>query len=95
MSIFTQLPNNLIMDIIKIWDGGLTTHKGKFFECCEAIREVGKMCIYEPSQSYNGSDWSDYPSGVDEFFSCLFQNDDMKETIIQHRRYYSRPEAAA
>ena len=30
MSIFSQLPNRLIMDIIKTVDGGLNTHKKKF-----------------------------------------------------------------
>jgi len=37
MSIFSQLPNDLIMDIIKSVDGGLNTHKKKFKSVIESI----------------------------------------------------------
>ena len=37
-TIFTELPNNLIMDIIKLADGGLNTHKKKFSNSLNIIK---------------------------------------------------------
>jgi len=57
-------------------------HEDNFCQCWLAIKEVGDECIWGESP---GRYESDYPE-TDQFFSCLFQNDDITETIIQYRR---------
>ena len=87
MSIFSQLPNNLIMKIIRDTKSSVDfrrEHEDNFCQCWLAIKEIGEECICDES-SGEGRTASDYPE-TDQFFSCLFQNDDMTETIIQYRR---------
>ena len=43
VNIMTQLPNHLIMDIIKLADGGLNTHKQKFKGVMDSIEGHGVM----------------------------------------------------
>ena len=42
-NIFAQLPNDLIMDIIQIADGGKPTHKKRFQGVIRTIKLLGKM----------------------------------------------------
>jgi len=65
MSIFSQLPNDLVMDIIKLADGGLTTHKGKFNIILQQI--IGQLPIY---QYEDGAGNTDCPMYVWEEFGC-------------------------
>ena len=43
MSIFSLLPNDLIMDIVKTADGGLYTHKLRFCEVMDDLECIGDM----------------------------------------------------
>ena len=47
MSIFSQLPNDLDMDIIKLADGGLTNHTGKFNIILKQIRNEVPIYYYK------------------------------------------------
>ena len=52
-NIMAQLPNHLIMDIIKLVDGGLNTHKKKFsnvmteFKAIDGLEWIEKGCGME------------------------------------------------
>ena len=70
MSIFQNLPNHLIMRIIKEADGGRNTHEENFFECILAIEAVGGY--FEKGTKEKG--WDDiYNEGIfsDQFFEAL------------------------
>ena len=43
VNIMAQLPNNLIMDIIRLADGGLNTHKQKFKSTLDYVNSCGKQ----------------------------------------------------
>ena len=54
MSIFSQLPNNLIMDIIRMADGGLQTHKKKLHVILQQFRN--EIPIYEYEDGAGNTD---------------------------------------
>tara|TARA_R110002012_G_scaffold238140_1_gene411915 strand:+ start:63 stop:296 length:234 start_codon:yes stop_codon:yes gene_type:complete len=62
MSIFSQLPNNLIMDIIRMADGGLYTHKKKLNIILQQIHNKIPIYYYKDGMGndcpqYFGEDW--------------------------------------
>ena len=67
MNIFSQLPNNLIMDIIREVDGGLNTHKTKMLETLKIIKcEYGCLGgdIQRPSMTLQEEE-EEYEDDVD------------------------------
>ena len=67
MSIYSQLPNHLVMDIIRQADGGLNTHKSKFLNSLNIIKtqtssvepgnrscREGVLLTYEPGNPFDG-----------------------------------------
>ena len=54
-SIFSQLPNDIIMNIIKLADGGLYTHKKKFKGVINSIDEARRgSLIYLETNAFDG-----------------------------------------
>ena len=73
MSIFSQLPNDLIMDIIKSVDGGLNTHKKKLNVILQQIHNQIPIYYYKDGMGndcpqYFGEDWG-IDWGSDEYDS--------------------------
>ena len=76
MSIFSQLPNDLIMDIIKSADGGLYTHKKKLNVILQQIHNQIPIYYYKDGAGnicpqYFAEDWAmdeeeEYDSSEDE-----------------------------
>mgnify|MGYP003636603564 CR=1 FL=1 len=73
MSIFSQLPNRLIMDIIKMADGGLHTHK-------QQMKDVLKNIFFEPRQT-NG-DIEEYIDIYGRYYKMVLEIEERYEYII-------------
>jgi hypothetical protein len=81
MSIFQNLPHDLIMRIIKEADGGRNSHEEKFYDCIHTIGDVGTH-FQEKTKSCG---WDDiYNEGIysDQFFEVL--RDQRKLVLLSH-----------
>ena len=65
MSIFSQLPNNLIMDIIQTADGGLYTHKLKFHLILRQINNDCPIYWYKDGMGNDCPQWFQEDWGID------------------------------
>ena len=64
----SQLPNHLIMDIIKIADGGLNTHKSKYVGVLKFIKKEGGL-IPTSNPSFPNFYWGHYILDV-SYMTC-------------------------
>jgi len=90
-NIMTQLPNHLIMDIIKLVDGGLNTHKRKFAGVLNSVEGVGEEYsvhkIYKIKNKRTGV-WVTYLNDIeqDQFFCGLYHRGDLTNAVSDYRR---------
>jgi hypothetical protein len=71
-NIMAQLPNRLIMDIIKLVDGGLNTHKRKFAGVLNSVETTNVEDL--PA---GGLTW-----GFDPYYSCWLDNNNYPIDIV-------------
>ena len=65
MSIFANLPNNIIIHIVREADGGLNAHKKKAIELFKMIRgeiPCGKLMVEDDEEDYGDDDGIISPS---------------------------------
>ena len=90
MSIFSKLPHDIIMDIIKMTDSSICSpeglklakgeHEDEWCGVMDHIERVGDEFVDDDGDPDNS-----YPA-PDQFFCGLYHNDGLTDTISEYRR---------
>jgi hypothetical protein len=90
-NIMTQLPNDVIMKIIQMADGGRATHKIRLKRVLNSIEGVGEeYSVHKIDKIKNKRTgvWVTYLNDIeqDQFFCGLYHRGDLTNTVSDYRR---------